>query len=79
MREEGGSGLVENKLATTWVYIGLARWTVQGSVVPVIDMSTKVMTLVTLHHDSSHLFNQRALQERGKTARRSAIPGEVTQ
>ena len=49
------------------------------SVVPVIDMSLTGMIPLTLRHDSSHLFNQRALQERGKMGysgpRPPSVPG----
>ena len=49
------------------------------SVVPVIDMSLTGMIPLTLRHDSSHLFNQRALQEHGKMGysgpRPPSVPG----
>ena len=42
-------------------------------------MSLTGMIPLTLHHDSSHLFNQRALQERGKMGysgpRPPSVPG----
>jgi hypothetical protein len=44
------------------------------SVVPVIDISMIYVISLTLHHDSSHLLNQRAPHRREKTARRSVIP-----
>ena len=52
---------------------------VRFSVVPVIDMSLTGMIPLTLRHDSSHLFNQRALQGRGKMGysgpRHPSVPG----